>query len=255
MSSAPVWVRLLSLPLHLWNFSSLKAIGDTLSKFYYRSSNTKEYDKTTFARICAEMDIGNGFPTEIILTIEDYVWVQKLDYENILFQCRACYETCHLVKNCPKAIQYSSRRDHRKSTWWEGAKIEHYTMFKNESPLETDKVVEQHKEQGRPLINANPLSKIKSRARQANEDEVTSLKSDAILEKGWTQVVKRNKSKSKKSTKSSQRAYWRQNYKNAKNYMQKIDIVLGCNAMNIWMVARSTLCLFFLAYCFNSQKI
>lgn len=57
------------------------------------SPETKDYLKTTFARICVEMDSSKGFPAEIHLTSKDYVSVQKIDYENILFRCRSCYET------------------------------------------------------------------------------------------------------------------------------------------------------------------
>lgn len=89
------------------------------------------------------MDIKKGFPAEIILTSEDYMWVQKLDYKNLLFWCQAYYKTCHLAKNYPKATHYSSRRGHCKSTLWECVKIEYDIVFKNlDSPLDIDNVAE-----------------------------------------------------------------------------------------------------------------
>jgi hypothetical protein len=39
--------------------------------------------------------------------------------------------------------------------WWEGSKIEHYIVFKNDNPLETNKAAEKLEEQCNPLINAN----------------------------------------------------------------------------------------------------
>jgi len=61
------------------------------------------------------------------------VWNQKLDYEIALFRCRSCFETGHLAKNCPKASQKNSaRKDHHRSTSWEGAQKEHYTVIKEE---------------------------------------------------------------------------------------------------------------------------
>jgi len=44
---APVWVRFPSLPLHLWNLSSLKGIGNAIGKFYCRCPETEEYARTT----------------------------------------------------------------------------------------------------------------------------------------------------------------------------------------------------------------
>jgi len=133
ITSAPVWVRLPNLPLHLWNLSSLEAIGNAIGKFYCRCPETEEYVRTTYARICVEMDFSAGFPAEIHLTSKDYVWNQKLDYESVLFRCRSCFETGHLAKNCPKASQKNSaRKNHHRSTWWEGAQKEHYTVIQEE---------------------------------------------------------------------------------------------------------------------------
>jgi len=115
-------VRLPNLPLHLWNLSSLKAIRNAIGKFYYKCPETKEYARTTYARIYVEMDFSTGFPNEINLTSKDYQWNQKLEYESVLFRCQSCFEISHLAKNCPKASQKNSaRKNHHRSTWWEGA--------------------------------------------------------------------------------------------------------------------------------------
>ena len=136
ISSAPVWVRLPNLPLHLWNSTSLEAIGNALGTFYFSSEDTHAYFKTTYARICVEMDFSKGFPAEIHLTSKSYVWIQKLDYESVLFRCRSCFETGHLAKDCPKESQNSNpRKNHRRSTWWSGANPDHYTVRKGEVTL------------------------------------------------------------------------------------------------------------------------
>ena len=86
------------------------------------------------------MDFSAGFPAEINLTSKDYVWNQKLDYESVLFRCRSCFETGHLAKNCPKASQKNSaRKNHHRSTWWEGAQKEHYTVIKEDYSRENSK--------------------------------------------------------------------------------------------------------------------
>ena len=39
----------------------------------------------------------------------------------------------HLAKNCPKASEKNfARKNHHRSTWWEGAQKEHYTVIKEE---------------------------------------------------------------------------------------------------------------------------
>ena len=87
ISSAPVWVRLPYLPLHLWGDESLQSIVNGLDKFIYKSSDSKPA-LSTFTRICMEMDFSKGFPAEIILQGKDYSRTQKLDYENLSFRSR-----------------------------------------------------------------------------------------------------------------------------------------------------------------------
>jgi len=43
-SAVPVWVRMLNLPIHCWNWDSLKHIGDALGKFIDRANNKDQYD-------------------------------------------------------------------------------------------------------------------------------------------------------------------------------------------------------------------
>ena len=126
ISSAPVLVRLINLPLHLWNSSLLKDIGVALGTIIFLSPDTKGNLKTKFSRICVETDFGKGFPTEVHLTSKDYTWVKKLDYENVLFLRQACFRTSHLAKHFPK-VSLHLRRSHN-SFWWEGSKPERYII-------------------------------------------------------------------------------------------------------------------------------
>lgn len=59
----------------------------------------------TYARICVGMEFNKGFPQEVYLMAPNYVWVQKLNYDNISFRCRECYERGHVIKNYPKPPQ------------------------------------------------------------------------------------------------------------------------------------------------------
>jgi hypothetical protein len=101
ISSAPVWVRLSYLPLHFWGDESLHSIGNGLGKFLCRSPDSKPA-RSTFTRICVEMDFSKGFPAEIILQGKDYSRTQKLDYENLSFRCSNCFKMGHLACNCGK---------------------------------------------------------------------------------------------------------------------------------------------------------
>lgn len=86
ISSASVWVRLPNFPLHLWILPSLTTIGNALGKFYCCCLSTTNYLKTTFARIYVQIDLSKGLLVEINSSHQDYKWVQKMDYENVLFR-------------------------------------------------------------------------------------------------------------------------------------------------------------------------
>ena len=53
-STVPIWVRLPNLPVHCWNWDSLKHIGDALGKFIDRANNNDQYD---CAQICLKVDL------------------------------------------------------------------------------------------------------------------------------------------------------------------------------------------------------
>jgi len=77
-TAIPVWVRLPNLPVHCWNWESLKHIGNTLGKFIDRENNKDQYD---YARICIEFDLEVGLPEAIKIRVGSWTHLQKLDYE------------------------------------------------------------------------------------------------------------------------------------------------------------------------------
>jgi hypothetical protein len=97
-SAVPVWVRLPNLPVHCWNWDSLKHIGNALGKFIDRTDNKDQYD---CARICVEVDLEVGLPEAIKINVDSWTHVQKLDYEQLPFKCRKCHVYDHFARGCP----------------------------------------------------------------------------------------------------------------------------------------------------------
>jgi hypothetical protein len=114
-SQVPVWVRLPNLPIHCWNWDSLKHIGDALGKFIDRENNKDQYD---CARICVEVDLEVGLPKAIKINVRSWSHIQKLDYEHLPFKCRGCHEYGHFARNCPK----NSEEDKEKKEGWKKVK-------------------------------------------------------------------------------------------------------------------------------------
>lgn len=99
---------------------SLKSIGNGLRKFLWRSLDSKPA-LCTFARICVEMDFSKGFSAKIILQDKDYSRTQILDYENLSFRCRNCFETWHLARSCGKQLGKKRSSKIQRPTWCMGA--------------------------------------------------------------------------------------------------------------------------------------
>jgi hypothetical protein len=97
-TAVPVWVRLPNLPVHCWNWDSLKHIGDALGKFIDRANNNDQYD---CARICVEVDLEVGLPEAIKIKVGSWTHVQVLDYEQLPFKCRKCHVYGHFARGCP----------------------------------------------------------------------------------------------------------------------------------------------------------
>jgi hypothetical protein len=114
-SAVPVWVRMPNLPIHCWNWDSLKHIGDALGKFIDRAHNKDQYD---CARICVEVDLEVGLPEAIKIKVGSWSHIQKLDYEQLSFKCRGCHEYGHFARNCPKI----SEEDKGKEEGWKQVK-------------------------------------------------------------------------------------------------------------------------------------
>jgi hypothetical protein len=73
------------------------------------------------ARICVKVDIEKGFPKAIQLTIDNWAYLQQVDYEKLPFKCKACHEYGHFTKNCPKSHEVPL---HTEQTYqWQHPKI------------------------------------------------------------------------------------------------------------------------------------
>eukprot|EP00253_Pinus_taeda_P028094 PITA_28094 len=106
-SAVPVWVRLPHLPLHCWNQKSFQIIGNALGKYIDQAARKDQY---SCARICVEVDLEEGLPEAIKLTVAGWSYVQELDYEQLPFKCKHCHSHGHFAKNCKKRAEEQAEK-------------------------------------------------------------------------------------------------------------------------------------------------
>lgn len=103
--AVPVWVRLPHLPLHCWNQKIFQIIGNALGKYIDHAARK---DQFLCARICVEVDLEEGLPEAINLTVAGWSHIQELDYEQLPFKCKYCHGHGHFAKHCKKKAEEQS---------------------------------------------------------------------------------------------------------------------------------------------------
>jgi hypothetical protein len=74
-SVVPVWVHLPYLPLHYWNDDMVQSIGNALGKYIYRAKPRDGMQ--AYAHICVEVDLKNGLPEVVHLTLDNRLTCNK----------------------------------------------------------------------------------------------------------------------------------------------------------------------------------
>lgn len=97
----PIWIHLYSLPQEYWNEEILRDIGNTLGTYIKTAKATCQMRYTAYACICVYMNISKAIPESILLSYEDFEWLQTLDYEFSPFRFHKCHEHGCLYRDYP----------------------------------------------------------------------------------------------------------------------------------------------------------
>jgi len=84
-----------------WSDECLKAIGNGVGRYLdLVEPKGKQFSCT---KICIEVDIEKGLPSEIVLTQEDWKNIQPLDYDQHFFKCERCHDYGNFSRDCKKS--------------------------------------------------------------------------------------------------------------------------------------------------------
>ena len=93
-------MRLPNLPIHFWENSIFREIGEALGDFRIVDSQSFEHFHSTYARIIVDIDASKGLPAKIFLNHSRGSWTQLLDYEGLPFRCKKFFNTRHMAATC-----------------------------------------------------------------------------------------------------------------------------------------------------------
>ncbi|XP_043714736.1 uncharacterized protein LOC122663097 [Telopea speciosissima] len=112
LSSLPLWVSLLGLPLHFWCEEGLSVIGSVLGNPLYSDGRTKLQDRLAFAKICVEVSADAPLPASILVVDDEgFSFNQAVHYEWTPPQCLSCKLFGHSIEKCPAAGRGASAKD------------------------------------------------------------------------------------------------------------------------------------------------
>lgn len=101
MLVAPIWVQLFGIPIEFWDLEILEGIKNSIGTFIKVADTTRKGRCTSYARICAYLNITEPLPDYIEVEYHDEIWQQLVDYDHIPFFCRECHEYNHLFRSFP----------------------------------------------------------------------------------------------------------------------------------------------------------
>ncbi|KAK1308197.1 hypothetical protein QJS10_CPA09g00977 [Acorus calamus] len=109
LSSIPVWIKFPNLPLHFWSPKCIGRIASLIGIPLYMDSPTALKTRTSFARVCVEVEAGCEFPNEVFVEIRkgDRVGV-KVAYDWQPLACQHCNTFGHDSALCNKKDRPSS---------------------------------------------------------------------------------------------------------------------------------------------------
>ncbi|XP_042023099.1 uncharacterized protein LOC121770435 [Salvia splendens] len=93
---AAVWCKVIGVPIHLFEVSTLYAIGNPIQLDHDTTSRKRLY----FARICVEIDISKPHTEEVVLDILGKETILKVKWDKIPSYCRECKHVGHSSRNC-----------------------------------------------------------------------------------------------------------------------------------------------------------
>ncbi|GER49517.1 zinc ion binding [Striga asiatica] len=91
----PIWLKISTLPIHLFDIRSLQTIGALFGEFLKADDATLSKSRLNFARICVGINLESPPPPKIRVKIGETQVVLQVEYEKMPKYCHHCYHIGH----------------------------------------------------------------------------------------------------------------------------------------------------------------
>jgi hypothetical protein len=103
LSSIPVWVKFLHLPLEFWSTKCLSRIASGVGKPLYADKMTEDQQRLGYARVLVEIDTKSVCPNEVTIRRKDGRTVSiEVVYPWLPPKCSSCGGFGHIAYACAK---------------------------------------------------------------------------------------------------------------------------------------------------------
>ncbi|KAF5175838.1 Zinc knuckle (CCHC-type) family protein, partial [Thalictrum thalictroides] len=121
LTTIPIWVLFKQFPMDLWDSKGFSMVGSAVGRPLFTDRLTEEKRRTSYARICIEVDTKCKFPREPTMVLDKQKVIKiPIEYSWKLAKCSTCDVFGHHDKTCPKKKQKKVEQ----SVWVEKEKLE-----------------------------------------------------------------------------------------------------------------------------------
>ncbi|WOK97803.1 hypothetical protein Cni_G06511 [Canna indica] len=110
-TTAPIWLRLQSLPLEFWNLDCIKHIAGNFGLVLRVNERSFSFERGHYVRVCVEVNLALPLRQGVWISADGFDFFQSVCYENLPSVCFQCAIIGHRESNYPTLLERKNKHD------------------------------------------------------------------------------------------------------------------------------------------------